>query len=141
MPPLNTFYCIQRRRFILKYKNNVIYKVLLCTLLPIVFFFVVTGVFALLLSRTDLTEKSEVIVTTILSAISTLVMSLLLTINFKIKPIYCSVITFAIFMALKILLNAIYNIPVSLGKQGIIGIIFLAIFSIIGSVAGVCFKK
>lgn len=135
--PLNTF-IVSKGDFFMK---KTIIKFAFSIILPIIIFFLIIAFFSLLITNTSMPEKYESIVTIVSSAITTIIMSFLLTKLINIKPIYCSLITFLIMFIFKLLINLAMNTPISFGRQGIIGIIFLIVFSILGSILGLNFKK
>ena len=100
-----------------------------------------TLICSLIILNSKLPESSESVMMTIVSAVTSILMSALLTLNTKSKAILSALFAFAVMFVLKLILTNIMAHGITFGRQGIVGIIFTAVFCIIGSLIGANIKK
>ena len=98
-----------------------------------------TLICSLIILNSKLPESSESVMMTIVSAVTSILMSALLTL--KSKAILSALFAFAVMFVLKLILTNIMAHGITFGRQGIVGIIFTAVFCIIGSLIGANIKK
>ena len=89
-------------------------------------------IFSWLISNTGISEKYESLIMIAITALLSIAITAILVLCTELKGIYCSLIAFALLILFKLLLNMVLSVPVSLGKQGILGIIFSLVFCITG---------
>lgn len=124
-----------------KPESNRVIRISLSISAPIIAFFVLNFLFATIIANTNLSENYESIIAVIISSVTCAMMSMLLTLSTKVKAIYNVLIVFVIIVFFKMIINILLKTPVALGRQGIVGIIFALLFSVIGGMIGVFFKK
>ena len=96
---------------------------------------------SVIILNSKLPESSGSVMMMIVSAITSILMSVLLTLNTKSKAILSALLAFSVMFILKLILTNIIAHDIAFGRQGIVGIIFTAVFCIIGSLIGANIKK
>lgn len=117
------------------------FKIVLAVIIPIIIFFIMNVFATLIIKETNFPENYESLLSILFSTILSILISALLILTSNLKPIYITLISFSIIILLKIALNLILNVPITFGKQGICAIIFVLIFSLIGTILGNMMKK
>lgn len=117
------------------------FKILTIIVISIAVMLLLTLICSVLILKTNIPESNASIVMTAVSAITAMLLSILLTMNTKIKPILAALYSFAVMIAIKLILTAVIAGNVSFGRQGIVGIIFTAVFCILGSLLAANIKK
>ncbi len=117
------------------------FKILTIIVISIAVMLLLTLICSVLILKTNIPESNASIMMTAVSAITAMLLSILLTMNTKIKPILAALYSFAVMIAIKLILTAVIAGNVSFGRQGIVGIIFTAVFCILGSLLAANIKK
>ncbi len=118
-----------------------IVKGAIAVLISLAVMFLLMLVFSAIISGTGMPESSEGAVMVGVTAATALLMSALLTVMTNSRAILCALYSFLIITALKLLLtNAIVH-AVTFTRQGIVGIIFTAVFCVIGALMGGNIRK
>ncbi len=117
------------------------FKILTIIVISIAVMLLLTLICSVLILKTNIPESNASIMMTAVSAITAMLLSILLTMNTKIKPILAALYSFAAMIAIKLILTAVIAGNVSFGRQGIVGIIFTAVFCILGSLLAANIKK
>lgn len=116
-------------------------KIATVILASIAVMMILTLVCSVIILNSKLPESSGSVMMIIVSAITSVLMSVLLTLNTKSKAILSALFAFAVMFILKLILTNIMVRGITFGRQGIVGIIFTAVFCIIGSLIGANIKK
>ena len=114
-------------------------KIATVILASIAVMMILTMICSVIILNSKLPESSVMMM--IVSAITSILMSVLLTLNTKSKAILSALLAFAVMFILKLILTNIIAHDIAFGRQGIVGIIFTAVFCIIGSLIGANIKK
>lgn len=94
-----------------------------------------------LICKTNIPESAESFMMVAIGALASLIMSVLLTLFTKSKPIFTAIYSFLIMFFIKILFNIMTSNTVHFGRQGIIGLVFVFVFCLIGSIIGSNMRK
>ena len=116
-------------------------KIATVILASIAVMMILTMICSVIILNSKLPESSGSVMMMIVSAITSILMSVLLTLNTKSKAILSALLAFAVMFILKLILTNIIAPAIAFGRQGIVGIIFTAVFCIIGSLIGANIKK
>ena len=116
-------------------------KIATVILASIAVMMILTLVCSVIILNSKLPESSGSVMMIIVSAITSVLMSVLLTLNTKSKAILSALFAFAVMFILKLILTNIMVRGITFGRQGIVGIIFTVVFCIIGSLIGANIKK
>ena len=116
-------------------------KIATVILASIAVMMILTMICSVIILNSKLPESSGSVMMMIVSAITSILMSVLLTLNTKSKAILSALLAFAVMFILKLILTNIIAHDIAFGRQGIVGIIFTAVFCIIGSLIGANIKK
>ena len=116
-------------------------KIATVILASIAVMMILTMICSVIILYSKLPESSGSVMMMIVSAITSILMSVLLTLNTKSKAILSALLAFAVMFILKLILTNIIAHDIAFGRQGIVGIIFTAVFCIIGSLIGANIKK
>lgn len=116
-------------------------KIATVILASIAVMMILTMICSVIILNSKLPESSGSVMMMIVSAITSILMSVLLTLNTKYKAILSALLAFAVMFILKLILTNIIAHDIAFGRQGIVGIIFTAVFCIIGSLIGANIKK
>lgn len=116
-------------------------KIATVILASIAVMMILTMICSVIILNSKLPESSGSVMMMIVSAITSILMSVLLTLNTKSKAILSALLAFAVMFFLKLILTNIIAHDIAFGRQGIVGIIFTAVFCIIGSLIGANIKK
>ena len=103
--------------------------------------FLLTLICSMIIAGTNTPETAGGTMMIIVSAITSLLMSVLLTLLTKSKAILCALYSFIAMAALKLLLTNIMVHTVTFGRQGIVGLIFTAVFCLVGALLGGNLRK
>lgn len=121
-------------------KENTI-RLLICILLPLITSSILMFIFAAIISKTAIPEQSTAVFSVISSAVCCIMMALFFVLNFKIKGILCTIISFSVMLIIKLILTVIISGGISMTGQGMAGIGFLALFCFVGTLLGLNIKK
>lgn len=116
-------------------------KIITVILASIGIMMLLTLICSFILLSSNMPESAGSAMMVIVSAITSMLLSLLLTVNTNTKAILSALYSFLILFGLKLLLTSILADGINFGRQGIVGIIFTAVFCIIGSLIGANIKK
>ena len=116
-------------------------KIATVILASIAVMMILTMICSVIILNSKLPESSGSVMMMIVSAITSILMSVHLTLNTKSKAILSALLAFAVMFILKLILTNIIAHDIAFGRQGIVGIIFTAVFCIIGSLIGANIKK
>ncbi len=116
-------------------------KIATVILASIAVMMILTMICSVIILNSKLPESSGSVMMMIVSATTSILMSVLLTLNTKSKAILSALLAFAVMFILKLILTNIIAHDIAFGRQGIVGIIFTAVFCIIGSLIGANIKK
>lgn len=116
-------------------------KIATVILASIAVMMILTMICSVIILNSKLPESSGSVMMMIVSAITSILMSVLLTLNTKSKAILSALLAFSVMFILKLILTNIIAHDIAFGRQGIVGIIFTAVFCIIGSLIGANIKK
>ena len=116
-------------------------KIATVILASIAVMMILTMICSVIILNSRLPESSGSVMMMIVSATTSILMSVLLTLNTKSKAILSALLAFAVMFILKLILTNIIAHDIAFGRQGIVGIIFTAVFCIIGSLIGANIKK
>lgn len=127
-----------------KQNNNIILnkfiKLLISLIVSAGIFVFLTFICSVLIAKTNVSEDYESVMMTVISAISSIVLSILMTFTLDYKGILCALFSFLIIFCMKLIISKAYG-SVGFGRQGTVGLIFTAIFCLIGSIAASNIKK
>ena len=112
--------------------------VILSSLLMLI---ILTFISALIIKTTSVPESAESIIITVITALTAVIMTLILTRTIKGKPIIAALYSYTSIVIMKIILTEVIEKKISLSAQGIAGLIFPAIFCILGCMIGAYSKK
>ena len=110
-------------------------------LLGTAIYLMIDAIAALLVLNTNLEESSLKIGSVLASGVAILISSIFLTLKTKIKGIYAATIISSIVILIKIIGNASMDLGGYFSLNGLIGILFTILFSIIGGVIGANLKQ
>lgn len=102
---------------------------------------ILTLICSILILKTKMPESYEEFMMITVSAVTAMLMTILLTLNTKVKAIFAAAYSFLIIVIIKLILTAIMAQSISFGRQGIVGIIFTAVFCILGGLIAANIKK
>lgn len=125
-------------------KNSILNKLIrvtVCIVAPLAIAVVLMLIGALIILNTDIPNTLTSIFMIIAVAIGSIVMSVLFASCFKIKNIYCAVISFSLITLIRVIITLALCGKLVFGVQGIVGIIFTAIFCFIGALLAGNIKK
>jgi len=94
-----------------------------------------------LICKTNIPESAESFMMVAIGAIASLLMSVLLTLFTKSKPIFTAIYSFLIMFFIKFLFTVLTSHTVHFGKQGLIGLAFVLVFCLLGSIIGSNLRK
>lgn len=118
-----------------------IFKIVSCFIIPICAALLISYLGAILVLKTEISQSIESLIAIIAVSLGCLLMSVLLTLNTKIKGIYCVVISFVYFLILKLMSTLLIVGKLNVTGQGVISILFIALFCFIGGIIGSNLKK
>lgn len=121
-------------------KNNLL-KIMILILLSIAVTVFIAFIFAFIISNTGMSEKSESLITIVLTALLCISVTAVLVLCTELKGIYCSLISFALIILLKLICNLMLSVPITWGKQGILGVVFSFLFCVAGGIITSNIKK
>lgn len=110
-------------------------------LLGTAIYLMIDAIAALLVLNTNLEESSLKIGSVLASGVAILISSIFLTLKTKIKGIYAATIISSIVILIKIIGNASMDLGGYFSLNGLIGILFTILFSIIGGMIGANLKQ
>ena len=116
-------------------------KIVTVILASIAVMLILTLTCSAIMINTKIPESAGSIMMIIVSTVTSMLMSVLLTLNTNSKAILSALYSFLVMLGLKLLLTNILAHTISFGRQGIVGIIFTAVFCFIGSLIGANIKK
>ncbi len=103
--------------------------------------FAVDALAAALILKTSLPESTLVIGNVIGSCLGTVAASFFLTVKGRVKGIYSAVIVGGSVVAIKIIGNAVLKMGGYLNWSGLIGVLFVAVFALVGGAAGAMIRR
>ena len=116
-------------------------KVSVATIGCILLFFALNMLGGILMTYTSLSEDFYPAISIIITALISILLSLILTQLIQMKGILCSVIAFLILTLFRVVLTLIMKEDISLSTAGVVNLVFCFIFSLVGGVVGVNIKK
>lgn len=116
-------------------------KIIIVIAMSILVMFLLTVICSAIILNSGLLESSAEIMMIIVSAVTSMLMAVLLTRVTNSKAIMSALYSFLVMLGLKLILTNILVENISFGRQGIVGIAFSAVFCIIGSLIGANIKK
>lgn len=121
-------------------KKSII-NILLCLIMPIAVGFTLMIAASLIMLNTNIGEGIESIFMLIISAITSILTSVMLVLRTRIKPYLCSVISFALVTLYKILITIVTVSLVTFSIKSIISLAFAFVFCFIGGMIGTNIKN
>ena len=112
-----------------------------CILVYITMVLCIDSIAVLLVLKTNLSEDFLKIASVIASGIGLIVSTGLLTVQTKLKGIYASAIMFATVFMMKVIGNGMMKFGGYFTINGLIGIIFLIVFALVGGIIGSMLKN
>ncbi len=112
-----------------------------CILVYITMVLGIDSIAVLLVLKTNLSEDFLKIASVIASGIGLIVSTGLLTVQTKLKGIYASAIMFATVFMMKVIGNGMMKFGGYFTINGLIGIIFLIVFALVGGIIGSMLKN
>lgn len=116
-------------------------KIIIVIVMSILVMFLLTVICSAIILNSGLPESSAEIMMIIVSAVTSMLMAVLLTRVTDSKAIMSALYSFLVMLGLKLILTNILAESISFGRQGIVGIIFSVVFCVIGSLIGANIKK
>jgi len=121
-------------------KKSII-NILLCLIMPIAVGFALMIAASLIMLNTNIGEGIESIFMLIISAITSILTSVMLVLRTRIKPYLCSVISFVLVTLYKILITIVTVSLVTFSIKSIISLAFVFVFCFIGGMIGTNIKN
>lgn len=116
-------------------------KLTISILIPTISAVVIMILGAIFINKTNIGEGSVPLFSVISTALSSGMMSFMLSKLYKIKNIYCIIIAVVIFVLFKVILTVISGYKIAFSMNNFIDMAFVVIFSFVGSLVCSTIKK
>ncbi len=121
--------------------KNKIFKFVISIVIPVALSIILLLLSSVLILNTNISESVSLVFMISITAICSIIMSVLFVLSNNFRGIVCSIISFIIMLSFKMILSIAINKEIVLSGAGGISILFLFLFCLIGGIVGSNIKK